>query len=135
MLTFSSAIHRHVRMCFLLLVAGACGQPSEPCDSRTFFNGNACELRSPDASVAMVAPDAGPAKTDGAASMKAPGDTCLSHADCTGMVDYCVKRPPATEGYCARKGCEVDPKICPPGWMCFDLGVFAKGEPNVCIKP
>lgn len=63
------------------------------------------------------------------------GDPCTADPDCGAPATYCAKEPGAATGYCTRTGCLTDATICPAGWTCLDLGVFAPGLPAICKKP
>lgn len=89
-----------------------------------------------DASALAQSPSAAGA-TDGAASDGAAafGKVCATHMDCSGVASYCARQPGATAGYCTAPGCDTMPQICPMGWICFDVGLLAKGEPHICFRP
>lgn len=66
------------------------------------------------------------------------GATCadtVTHSDCPCEANYCSKSPFDSQGYCSITGCIDDPEICPQGWSCLDVSVFAPGQPSVCVRP
>jgi hypothetical protein len=65
----------------------------------------------------------------------APCNDTTMHSDCSCAANYCSKSPFDTQGYCSVIGCKENPAICPTGWSCFDVSVFAAGQPSVCMKP
>jgi hypothetical protein len=65
----------------------------------------------------------------------APCNDTTMHTDCPCAANYCSKSPFDTQGYCSVIGCKENPGICPAGWSCFDVSVFAAGQPSVCTKP
>lgn len=65
----------------------------------------------------------------------APCADTTQHSDCPCAADYCSKSPFDSQGYCSVTGCKEDPSVCPAGWTCFDVSVFAPGQPSVCTKP
>jgi hypothetical protein len=84
-------------------------------------------------------------QADGASSMdpsdgaEAPpadglGEPCTSAGQCTEGAEYCALMPGQSEGYCTPTGCIEQPELCPDGWSCFDVSVFAPGQPSICIR-
>jgi hypothetical protein len=65
----------------------------------------------------------------------APCNDTAAHSDCPCAANYCSKSPFDTQGYCSMSGCKENPAICPAGWSCFDVSVFAEGQPSVCMRP
>jgi hypothetical protein len=93
----------------------------------------------PDAGVladaGSVSPDAG-AETgvDAGMATEVLGRACTDNAGCAAPAPYCAVQPGQREGYCTITGCKEDPTVCPSGWRCFDLSVFAPGQPSVCLR-
>jgi hypothetical protein len=65
----------------------------------------------------------------------APCNDTVQHSDCPCAANYCSKSPFDTQGYCSVIGCKEDPDLCPVGFSCFDVSVFAPGQPSVCARP
>jgi hypothetical protein len=65
----------------------------------------------------------------------APCNDTTNHSDCPCSANYCSKSPFDTQGYCSVIGCKENPAICPAGWSCFDVSMFAAGQPAVCARP
>jgi hypothetical protein len=65
----------------------------------------------------------------------APCNDTATHSDCPCAANYCSKSPFDTQGYCSITGCKENPAVCPVGWSCFDVSVFAPGQPSVCMRP
>ncbi len=63
------------------------------------------------------------------------GRACSDNTACGCGAPYCALQPGQTQGYCTNTGCKEAPTVCAAGWACFDLGVFAPGEPSICTKP
>ncbi|HEY6878795.1 MAG TPA: hypothetical protein VI299_12285, partial [Polyangiales bacterium] len=92
--------------------------------------------KSPDAGA--PSPDAStPAATDGG-TCTLPNDgfgaTCKVDADCPCAANYCALMPGQKTGTCTKTGCKDDPSLCPSGYRCFDLSVFAANLPAICTK-
>jgi hypothetical protein len=62
------------------------------------------------------------------------GAACAADGDCTCAANYCAMMPGQTMGYCSKKGCKQDPRICPANYSCFDVSAFQAGAPSICIK-
>lgn len=62
------------------------------------------------------------------------GVPCRESSECTCKADYCALMPGQTMGYCSKTGCKEDKSICPDAYTCFDISVFAPGQPSVCTK-
>ena len=62
------------------------------------------------------------------------GATCATHADCHGDTSYCAT-PPGSPAYCTAPGCDAQPDLCPPQWICFDVSQVVAGEPWICAPP
>lgn len=57
-------------------------------------------------------------------------EPCVSSDDCAGFdATYCNP----VLSICMVPDCTED--SCDPGYMCFDLSMFAPGEPTVCLHP
>lgn len=65
----------------------------------------------------------------------APCNDTTQHSDCPCAANYCSKSPFDAQGYCSVTGCKENPSVCPPGWSCFDVSMFAPGQPSVCMRP
>jgi hypothetical protein len=65
----------------------------------------------------------------------APCNDTATHRDCPCAANYCSKSPFDTQGYCSITGCKETPSVCPAGWSCFDVSIFAAGQPSVCMQP
>jgi hypothetical protein len=62
------------------------------------------------------------------------GDSCATDADCgCAQASYCALMPGQTTGTCTATGCLEDPGVCPDGYGCFDVSIFAPGQPSICI--
>jgi hypothetical protein len=103
---------------------------------------NADAAASVDASPVMgeaSAGEAGPAMCSlaggDAKGFGAPCNDTVMHTDCPCAANYCSKSPFDAQGYCSVTGCKENPGVCPAGWTCFDVSVFAAGQPSVCAKP
>lgn len=79
--------------------------------------------------------DAGPGPGPSCDAGTALGRACTDNAACGCGAPYCALQPGQTQGYCTVTGCKEDPGVCAAGWSCFDLGVFAPGQPSICTKP
>jgi hypothetical protein len=111
----------------LLVMAAGCEEDA-PCSDGLVLVGSSCRT-------APVA-DAAPPATDVMAPAGAAfGATCADDAACGGDTNFCMKAPGAPSGYCTRTGCNSMPAICPMGWTCFNLGMFAPGLPHACSRP
>ena len=102
---------------------------SEPCDPGQIYQGALCY---------DVPADAAPAADEGdgaAAGGKAFGTSCPAGTACGGETDYCAADVGAATGYCTHTGCLATPSICPVGWSCLDLSVYAPTLPAICVKP
>lgn len=63
------------------------------------------------------------------------GATCTSDAACPcAEASYCAIMPGQASGTCTATGCAEDPSVCPAGWSCFDISVFAPGQPSICTE-
>jgi hypothetical protein len=89
----------------------------------------------PDASA--PAPDAATCSISGgdAQGFGAPCNDAVQHSDCPCAASYCSKSPFDSQGYCSVSGCKEDPSLCPAGWSCLDISMFAPGQPSVCTRP
>jgi hypothetical protein len=65
----------------------------------------------------------------------APCNDTTNHSDCPCAASYCSKSPFDAQGYCSVTGCKENPSLCPTGWTCFDVSLFAPGQPAVCARP
>jgi len=65
----------------------------------------------------------------------APCTDTVNHSECGCAADYCAQQPGEAEGYCTATDCLQDPSVCPAGWSCFDVSIFAPGSPAVCLRP
>ncbi|HEX5659152.1 MAG TPA: hypothetical protein VFX59_18290, partial [Polyangiales bacterium] len=83
----------------------------------------------PDAGTAPVADGGGCALTD-----EGWGAACKTDAECPCAANYCALMPGQTAGYCTKTGCKTDPSVCPSGWSCFDLSLFAADLPAICTN-
>jgi hypothetical protein len=93
----------------------------------------------------LASQDGGVSESDGGGTMPvactlAGGDAegwgapCKESVDCTCAANYCALQPGKAEGYCSKTGCKDDPSVCPGDWTCFDISMFAPGQPAVCTK-
>jgi hypothetical protein len=121
----------------LCLIANGCADSAQ-CDDDQVLENDVCvaaPMSDGDGDAAM--PDA--TLTDAAgADADNWGDPCsdtVDHSECTGPADFCSVSPGDTEGYCSAIGCADDEGICPDGWGCLDLSIFAEGLPSVCTEP
>lgn len=62
------------------------------------------------------------------------GATCKTDGDCPCGANYCALMPGQSSGYCTKTGCKADPSLCPSGWSCFDLSLFAADLPAICTN-
>jgi hypothetical protein len=62
------------------------------------------------------------------------GAPCRESSECTCTAHYCALMPGQSMGYCSKTGCKEDKSICPDAYTCFDISVFAPGQPSVCTK-
>jgi hypothetical protein len=85
-----------------------------------------------------VAPSAPAAPAPAADSCELPDDgfgaTCRVDADCPCRADYCALMPGQTQGTCTVRGCKQDASLCPAGYSCFDLSLFAPDLPSICTR-
>jgi len=83
------------------------------------------------------APDAAACSLTGgdAQGFGAPCSDTVQHSDCPCAASYCSKSPFDSQGYCSITGCKEDPSLCPAGWSCLDISMFAPGQPSVCTRP
>jgi hypothetical protein len=64
------------------------------------------------------------------------GASCTTDADCTcAEASFCGLMPGQTVGFCTATGCNEEPSVCPSDWSCFDISIFAPGEPAICLAP
>jgi hypothetical protein len=124
-----------------ILVAMGC-ESSEPCDKGSHYVGSGCVVDTPtvDAAATGMADATAMAKTDSATTVDF-ASACtdgVAHSDCQVAakgINYCARQPGAPTGYCTATGCDTMPTLCPPGWTCFNLGMFQPGLPYMCMKP
>jgi hypothetical protein len=103
----------------MLFVAVACTE-ARPCDDASYFVDGVCRPKA----------DAGPSE---AASGPTFGTPCTEQAQCTGVVNACLKRDTDPSGQCSFTGCDVTPGACPSGWSCCDLAAIQPGAPFGCV--
>jgi hypothetical protein len=135
---------------WLMLMASALALPGcyddDPCDPGQKLENGACV-----AVVEDVSEDSGASGAGGAGNSQAGGagdnaggapaadfgDACSEHGDCADPVPYCALQPGQEIGYCTATGCNPpeDTDVCPDGWGCMDLSIFAAGEPVICTQP
>lgn len=82
-----------------------------------------------DASSAMCTLAGGDARGFGA-----PCQDTANHSDCPCEANYCSKSPFDAQGTCSVQGCKENPTLCPAGFRCLDISMFAPGQPSVCVK-
>jgi hypothetical protein len=63
-----------------------------------------------------------------------PCEDDTDHSDCSCPAPYCAIQPGNDQGVCTRTGCVEEPEICPNGFRCTDLSVFAPGLPSLCVE-
>ena len=64
------------------------------------------------------------------------GASCERDADCgCAEASYCARMPGQSTGNCIATGCLEDPSVCPQDWSCFDVSIFAPGQPSICLAP
>jgi hypothetical protein len=117
----------------------------DPCDPDQELRDGACVAVVEDAPEGSGTSGAGGADNSpggaGATAGGAPaadfGDDCTEHGDCADPVPYCALQPGQAVGYCTATGCvpPEDTSVCPDGWGCMDLSIFAAGEPVICTRP
>ncbi len=117
----------------------------DPCDSGQELQDGACVAvveDSPGDSGASGAggagnPRGGGAGGNGGGRVADFGDPCAEQNDCAAPVPYCALQPGQAVGYCTATGCvpPEDTDVCPDGWGCMDLSIFAAGEPVICTQP
>jgi hypothetical protein len=62
------------------------------------------------------------------------GARCSGDQDCSCKANYCALMPGQSQGTCTVQGCKAEPGLCPSGYGCFDLSIFAPGLPSICTK-
>lgn len=62
------------------------------------------------------------------------GTACETDADCPcAPATFCAVMPGQATGLCTATGCVETPSVCPADYSCFDVSIFAPGEPSICI--
>lgn len=112
-------------LCLLAIAFAGCFSESERCDPDQRYSYGLCYQID-----AAVTQEAG---SD--ASFEHFAEVCTGDTDCVAPTNFCAKYPSDPSGYCTRTGCLTDMAICPSGWSCLDLTVYAPGLPAICIKP
>ena len=85
-------------------------------------------------------PEAGSGSEPGDGEACSPGAgfgaSCTSDAECgCPEASYCAIMPGQAVGNCTATGCVDDPSVCPDDWSCFDISLFAPGQPAICLAP
>jgi hypothetical protein len=116
-----------------------------PCDAGQELRDGACQAieedsPSPGGSSGAGGGASGASGAGGTAGGSAAtefGDPCGDHSECGDPVPYCALQPGQTVGYCTVTDClpPEDTDVCPDGWGCLDLSIFAPGEPAICTEP
>lgn len=89
----------------------------------------------PAAAPAPAAGAAAPPPAAGSCEMDGFGAPCSADADCTCRAGYCAKMPGEAQGTCTVSGCKEEPSVCPSGYSCLDLSLFAPSLPSICNQP
>jgi hypothetical protein len=109
-----------VATAMLACAAGACTEET-PCDDGQVLRGSYCY--SMDAALPSQDADSEAGGAGEAGGAEPFGQTCTSSTDCVPPAIFCAPQP--GRAFCTALGCDQDPSLCPPTWICMDLSSYS----------
>ena len=118
----------------LACLPGACKEQT-PCDQGQELRNSYCwyvdAAAASDASAAQTSEaggEAGPADEEPGPS--AFGRPCAVDGDCAAPASLCAPQL----FYCTALACDLNPTLCPVGWICMDVSAYVGHQESMCFK-
>jgi len=114
------------------LSLAACKEKT-PCDEGQELRNGYCwyvDAAAPADATTSASGETGGEEAGQAAGASAFGRTCVTDADCAAPASLCATQL----FYCTALGCDVDPSLCPVGWICMDVSAYVGHDAHMCFK-